>query len=97
MASDGATHQTVPLTLSAGGNGNRTKAIAYLTDDVEANARVTRFKYDWRDRQVFVVDREEYSSKTLYVRRELDNMGRVTKSERYVFSLYGVLTDYDAT
>ncbi|MBM4093532.1 MAG: hypothetical protein FJ276_29610 [Planctomycetes bacterium] len=26
-----------------GGNGNRTKQISYLTDDVEANARVTKF------------------------------------------------------
>ncbi len=48
---------------ASGGNGNRTKEIRYLTDDVEANARVTKFKYDWRDRQVFVVDAEEYASK----------------------------------
>ena len=60
-----------------GGNGNRTKEIRYLTDAVEANARVTQFKYDWRDRQVFVVDAEEYSSKVIYSRVELDNMGRV--------------------
>ncbi len=31
---------------NSGGNGNRTKEIRYLTDDVEANARVTEFKYD---------------------------------------------------
>ncbi len=45
------------------GNDNRTKVVRYLTDDVEANARVTKMKHDWRDRQVFVVDAEEYSSK----------------------------------
>ncbi len=66
-----------------GGNGNRTKQISYLTDAVEANARVTKYYYDWRDRQVFVVDPEEYSSKALYSRVELDNLGRATKSERY--------------
>jgi RHS repeat-associated protein len=66
-----------------GGNGNRTKEIRYLTDAVEANARVTEFKYDWRNRQVFVVDAEEYSGKATYSRVELDNQGRVTKSERY--------------
>ena len=48
---------------ATGGNGNQTKVIRYLTDDVEANARVTKLKYDWRDRQVFVVDAEEYSRK----------------------------------
>jgi hypothetical protein len=68
---------------SAGGNGNRTKEIRYLTDAVEANARVTEFKYDGRDRQVFVIDAEEYSSKLLYSRMDLDHMGRVEKSERY--------------
>ncbi len=67
----------------AGGNGNRTKEIRYLTDAVEANARVTQYKYDWRDRQVFVVDPLEYTSKVTYSRVELDNLGRVTKSERY--------------
>ena len=68
---------------AAGGNGNQTKVIRYLTDDVEANARVTKLKYDWRDRQVFVVDAEEYASKVTYSRVELDNLGRTTKSERY--------------
>ena len=68
---------------SSGANGNRTKEIRYLTDDVEANARVTKFKYDWRDRQVFVVDAEEYASKVTYSRVELDNLDRMTKSERY--------------
>ena len=68
---------------ASGGNSNQTKVIRYLTDDVEANARVTKFKYDWRDRQVFVVDAEEFSSKVTYSRVVLDNMGRVTKSERY--------------
>jgi len=68
---------------SAGGNGNITKTIRYLTDDVEANARVTELKYDWRDRRVFTVDAEEYSSKVTYTRFELDNLGRTTKIERY--------------
>ena len=68
---------------ASGGNSNQSKVIRYLTDDVEANARVTKFKYDWRDRQVFVVDAEEFSSKVTYSRVELDNLGRVTKSERY--------------
>ena len=68
---------------ASGGNSNQTKVIRYLTDDVEANARVTKLKYDWRDRQVFVVDAEEFSSKVTYSRSELDHMGRVTKSERY--------------
>ncbi|MHB9081934.1 MAG: DUF6531 domain-containing protein, partial [Pirellulaceae bacterium] len=68
---------------TSGGNGNQTKVIHYLTDDVEANARVTKLKYDWRDRQVFVVDAEEYSGKATYSRTELDNLGRTTKSERY--------------
>ena len=68
---------------ASGGNGNQTKVIRYLTDDVEANARVTKLKYDWRDRQVFVVDAEEYASKVTYSRVELDNLGRTTKSERY--------------
>jgi RHS repeat-associated protein len=68
---------------ATGGNGNQTKVIRYLTDDVEANARVTKMKYDWRDRQVFVVDAEEYASKVTYSRVELDNLGRTTKSERY--------------
>ena len=43
---------------ASGSNGNQTKVIRYLTDDVEANARVTKLKYDWRDRQVCVVDAE---------------------------------------
>ena len=68
---------------ASGGNSNQTKVIRYLTDDVEANVRVTRFKYDWRDRQVFVIDAEEFSSKVTYARVELDNLSRVTKSERY--------------
>ncbi len=68
---------------NVGGNGNRTKSIQYLTDDVETNARVTKFKYDWRGRQVFVVDALEYSGKVTYSRTVLDNMGRATRSERY--------------
>jgi hypothetical protein len=44
-------------------NDNQTNVIRYLTGDVDANARVTKLKYNWRDRQVFVVDAEEYSSK----------------------------------
>ena len=68
---------------SAGGNGNRTKQITYLTDAVEANARVTLYKYDWRDRRIFFVDAEEYSSKVTYDRLDLDHMGRTTKIERY--------------
>ena len=47
---------------ASGGNGNRTKEIRYLSDAVEANARVTRYRYDWRDRQVFVIDAQEYDS-----------------------------------
>ena len=54
-----------------------------MSDAVEANARVTRYRYDWRDRQVFVIDAQEYDSKATYSRVELDNMGRATKSERY--------------
>ena len=53
---------------AAGGNSNQTKVIRYLTDDVEANVRVTKLKYDWRDRQVFVVDAQEYDSKVTYSR-----------------------------
>ena len=68
---------------ASGGNSNQTKVIRYLTDDVEANARVTKLKYDWRDRQVFVVDAQEYDSKVTYSRVELDHLGRTTKSERY--------------
>ena len=68
---------------ASGGNGNRTKEIRYLSDAVEANARVTRYRYDWRDRQVFVIDAQEYDSKVTYSRVELDHMGRATKSERY--------------
>ena len=68
---------------SSGGNGNRTKEIRYLSDAVEANAQVTRYRYDWRDRQVFVIDPQEYDSKVTYSRVDLDHMGRATKSERY--------------
>jgi hypothetical protein len=68
---------------NSGGNGNRTKEIRYVSDAVEANARVTRFRYDWRDRQVFVIDSQEFDSKVTYSRVELDHMGRATKSERY--------------
>jgi len=39
--------------------------------------------HDWRDRQLLVVDPEEYSSKVTYSRTVLDNLGRATKSERY--------------
>jgi RHS repeat-associated protein len=68
---------------AVGGNSNLTKEIEYLTDDVEANAQVTKHRYDWRDRLVFSVDPEEYDGKATYSRQELDNLDRVTKDEKY--------------
>jgi RHS repeat-associated protein len=68
---------------AVGGNSNLTKVIQYLTDDVEANARVTKLHYDWRNRLVFSVDPEEYEGKVTYSRLELDNLDRTTKTERY--------------
>ena len=64
------------------GNGNRTK-LTQPVDGTSGNDRVTKFKYDWRDRLVFVVDAEEFSSKVTYSRSDLDNMGRAKKTERY--------------
>ena len=64
------------------GDGNRTQ-LTQPVDGTAGNDRVTRFKYDWRDRQVAVVDAEEFGAKVTYSRAELDNLGRVKKSERY--------------
>jgi hypothetical protein len=68
---------------NTGGNGNRTKEVRYVSDDTEANSRVTNFYYDWRDRLVFVVDAEEHTGKATYSRHEFNNQGRVVKDERY--------------
>ena len=68
---------------NAGGDSNRTKVVRYVSDDLEANASVTQLKYDMRDRLVFTVDPQLYNGNAVYGRVELDNLGRVTKSERY--------------
>ena len=68
---------------TAGGDGNLTRTLAHVD---AATARTTRFEYDWRNRRVATAGEEH-----AFVRRTLDNLGRVVRTERRVGSDAGRL------
>jgi hypothetical protein len=67
----------------SGGDGNRTRATAYVDD---ATTRVTHYTYDWRNR-LLTTDGEE----NFFQSRTYDNLGRVTRVERRDTTSTGML------
>ncbi|NNJ26204.1 hypothetical protein LzC2_22850 [Planctomycetes bacterium LzC2] len=57
-----------------GGDGNLTRVTAFVDD---ATTRVTRYEYDWRNRQVAMLGEEDSYSSVEY-----DNLGRTILTER---------------